>query len=196
MTISNYRKIYKQHNGPIPTDKEGRTYEIHHIDGNHRNNSPENLKAVSIQEHYDIHKSQGDWYACLRIAEKMKLSHTELSELASKAQQKRVADGTHNFLGPESNQKRVEEGTHNFLTRPDGTSMATDRVADGTHPLLGGEVTRKTNARRIKDGSHIFLGENNPSYIRMANGTHHFITNNPARGNGGANKGKKYKRRK
>lgn len=61
MTIyssTNYRKIYEQHYGPIPKDSDGRTYEIHHIDGDHSNNDPSNLKCVSIQEHYDIHHSQ------------------------------------------------------------------------------------------------------------------------------------------
>jgi len=60
MTIyntTNYRKIYEQYYGPIPRDEQGRSYEIHHIDGNHSNNDPTNLKCVSIQEHYDIHYS-------------------------------------------------------------------------------------------------------------------------------------------
>ena len=95
--MSNYRKIYEQHYGPIPKDNDGRTYEVHHIDGNHKNDSPENLIAVSIQEHYNIHYKQGDWAACHRIAVKMKLSHQEISELATKNNLKRVADGTHPF---------------------------------------------------------------------------------------------------
>lgn len=32
-----YRRIYEQHYGPIPKDEQGRSYEIHHIDGNHNN---------------------------------------------------------------------------------------------------------------------------------------------------------------
>ena len=62
---TNYRKIYENHYGPIPKEENGRSYEIHHLDGNHHNNDPKNLKAVRIQEHYDIHYSQGDWSACL-----------------------------------------------------------------------------------------------------------------------------------
>lgn len=50
-----YRKIYESHYGPIPIDETGRTYEIHHIDGNSENNDISNLKCVSIQEHYNIH---------------------------------------------------------------------------------------------------------------------------------------------
>ena len=52
---SDYRKIFMKTYGSIPKDKDGRSYEIHHIDGNNSNNSPENLKAVSIEEHYYIH---------------------------------------------------------------------------------------------------------------------------------------------
>lgn len=81
----NYRKIWIHFNGPIPKDENGRSYEIHHIDGNRKNNHISNLKCLSIQEHYDIHKSQGDGYACLRIAAKMKKSPEELSEIARKA---------------------------------------------------------------------------------------------------------------
>jgi hypothetical protein len=58
--MSIYRKIYEQNFGPIPKEPNGRTYEIHHIDGNHNNNDPTNLSAMTIQEHYDIHYSQGD----------------------------------------------------------------------------------------------------------------------------------------
>ena len=39
-----YRKLWESHNGPIPKDNEGRSYEIHHVDGNHQNNVIENLK--------------------------------------------------------------------------------------------------------------------------------------------------------
>lgn len=78
-----YRKIYENHFGPIPKDETGRSYEIHHIDGDRDNNHIDNLKCVSIQEHYDIHYSQKDYAAALKIASKMKYSHEELSRLAS-----------------------------------------------------------------------------------------------------------------
>ena len=42
---TNYRKIYEQHYGPIPKDTDGRSYEIHHIDGNHNNNDINNLRV-------------------------------------------------------------------------------------------------------------------------------------------------------
>jgi hypothetical protein len=107
-----YRKIYENHYDPIPKDETGRTYDIHHIDGNRKNNKPENLKAVTIQEHYDIHYAQRDWSACHRIATKMNLSHEHLSELTKLHNKKMVENGTHPFLGGELQRKQIEEGTH------------------------------------------------------------------------------------
>lgn len=57
---NNYRNIFIYYNGPIPYDKDGRIYDIHHIDGNDKNHIISNLISVSVQEHYDIHYSQGD----------------------------------------------------------------------------------------------------------------------------------------
>lgn len=131
-----YRKIYENHYGPIPKDETGRTYEIHHIDGNRKNNNPANLQALSIKDHYDVHYQQGDWGACLRIGSKMKISQEELSAIASKNLTTRnirdwellgkahpvykhnlklLKEGKHNLQGPDTNNKRLEEGTHNFI---------------------------------------------------------------------------------
>ena len=78
-----YRKIYESYYGKIPLDNKGRTYDIHHIDGNNQNNSPENLKALSIEDHYAVHYKQKDWGACWLIAtQRLYKSKEELSELA------------------------------------------------------------------------------------------------------------------
>lgn len=51
-----YRKIWKEyHNQDIP-----KGWHIHHIDGNHNNNNPENLMCVSPHVHWCIHFLQGD----------------------------------------------------------------------------------------------------------------------------------------
>ena len=76
-----YRKIWEDRHGPIPIDEEGRTYEIHHIDGNHKNNDINNLACMPIKEHYDTHYAQGDWGACLMIAKRMNLPSNYLSEI-------------------------------------------------------------------------------------------------------------------
>jgi len=77
-----HRLIYENHNGPIPVDEFGRSYEIHHIDGNHSNNNIDNLLCVTIQEHYDIHYTQGDLKACLIMSNRMLISPEEKSRLA------------------------------------------------------------------------------------------------------------------
>lgn len=144
MTI--YRKIYENHFGKIPKDDEGRSYEIHHIDGNRKNNIITNLKCVSIQEHYNIHFNQGDYGACAKIAQRMKCSPEILSELASLNNKKRVTNGTNPFVGSKINSKRIENGTHH---------------------LLGGKLQRK----QVENGTHNFIYDN-PSKKQLKNGTH------------------------
>lgn len=115
------------------------------------------------------------------------------SEIAGKNSRQRVADGTHNLLGPESNNRRIENGTHNLLTRDDGSSLgkeiAQKRVADGTHHLLGPthNLTLMAEGRHhfigeshpmkvaSKNGNHPWQGESNPTFERLENGTHNFI---------------------
>jgi NUMOD3 motif. len=67
-----HRKIWHEQYGDIPVDEFGITYEIHHINGDHNDNRIENLKCVSIIDHYNIHASQGDWYACTAILQRLK----------------------------------------------------------------------------------------------------------------------------
>lgn len=43
---------------------------------------------------------------------------------------KLVAEGRHNFLGPDLNNQRIAEGTHNFL----GSDSNAKRLAEGRHP--------------------------------------------------------------
>lgn len=76
-----YRKIWENVNGPIPKDELGRSYEIHHIDGNRKNNDISNLMCVSIEEHYKIHLNQQDYEAACMIAERLNLEAHELDKL-------------------------------------------------------------------------------------------------------------------
>jgi hypothetical protein len=155
-----YRKIYENHYGPIPKDSDGRTYEIHHIDGNKLNNSPDNLRCVSIKEHYDIHYSQGDWAACLRMSHRMQLSPSKISELSRKCQTKLVENGTHHWLGPSSNLKRIVDGTNPFGNREWQKKKAEELVKNGKHNFLGGKIQSRNNLRRMANGTH-------PSQIMM-----------------------------
>lgn len=137
---TNYRKIYIQHNGPIPKEENGRAYEIHHIDGNHSNNDPINLKCVTLQEHYDIHHSNGDYAACLIMSARMSLSVEDKSILAKKSVRRQLTNGKHPWTGGEHQRK-----------------LALTRSSDGSHPFLGGEIQREHNLRRLADSSHHFL---------------------------------------
>ena len=98
---SNYRKIYQHHYGPIPKEPDGRSYDIHHIDGDRTNNAPDNLVALTIQQHYDIHYAQGDLMACWKIAGKMSVDPVIQSTLSTQYNLQRVANGTHPFIGGE-----------------------------------------------------------------------------------------------
>jgi hypothetical protein len=116
-----YRRIWKKHFGEIPIDEKGHSYEIHHINGNRKNNSIENLICISIQEHYDIHYRQGDYAAAFRIAQRMDLDPKIKSELMSKSNKQRLQEGTHSFQDKKTREirtqairKLVQEGKHPF----------------------------------------------------------------------------------
>lgn len=188
----NYRKIYEQYYGPIPKDDEGRSYEIHHIDGNHSNNDPLNLKAVTIKEHYDIHYSQGDFGACgLMVAQKrLFMTGEEFSNLARKSALARSEQGTHNWqnsdLAREKNLKRIVDGTHHFIGENNPVYKQTKEgknaftggsiqretanrlLAKGTHHFLDKEAARKRAIERSKNGTHNLKGANSPHNIKIS----------------------------
>jgi hypothetical protein len=104
-----HRLIYQKQFGSIPIDENGVNYDIHHIDGNRKNNDISNLRAVSLQEHYDIHYNQGDWMACQRIMMRMEDDPKIKSQLLSKSNSDRLKNGTHNFLNKEWHQQMREK---------------------------------------------------------------------------------------
>ena len=160
-----YRKIYEQHHGVIPTDINGRTYEIHHIDGDRKNNDPSNLKAMTIQAHYDIHHQQGDYGACIKILTNMTVSPETRSELARKQALERVKNGTHpfskNLNGDSFTSKRVSTSGYvsNLAKRDDGTSVSKDRVLNGSHHLLKRGPSHPTYDHTVYCFENITTGE-------------------------------------
>jgi hypothetical protein len=160
-----HRTTWEQTNGEIPLDDNGRKYDIHHIDGNPHNNNISNLQAVSIQEHYDIHISQGDWAAALLIAQRLSKTPEELSVLSSSAQKKRILDGNHHFA--DSNWQRQNQ---------------LNRVANGSHQFIGGKIQGLASQNRVNAGTHNFQGDNSPSRRMVADGTSHLLGNrNPSK---------------
>lgn len=198
-----YRKIYESFYGKIPKDSNGRSYDIHHIDGNRENNSIENLVALSIEEHYALHLEQKDYGACLLIARRMDVLPEDISTISKLTQKNRIAKGNHNIANAsveerkEWNSKRVLNGTHNFLKqnrKPDvqygldssaSKKLSLERLEKGTHNLIG------LSKKRVEDGTHNFLKENRQEISpetrkkrssivksKIAEGTHNFSGKN------------------
>ncbi len=92
---TDYRKLYERHYQASLLDG----VEIHHIDGNHFNNDPSNLKAVTLEEHYNIHKSQNDYYACVMIAQRMKIKPENWAEMAQINGRKSAMANINNGVG-------------------------------------------------------------------------------------------------
>lgn len=67
-----HRRVWHEKYGDIPVDENGMSYEIHHVNGDHNDNRIENLKCVSVSEHFNIHYQQGDWGACRAIKQRVK----------------------------------------------------------------------------------------------------------------------------
>lgn len=145
-----YRKLYEEHYGPIPKDEEGRTYDVHHKDGDHENNDPSNLIAVPIHEHYRIHKANGDWGSCWAISLRMKLSPEEKSEISRRVANERVKNGTNPFQDRERTRKyqneKVQNGTHHFLVAKKGKdNPGYDHTIRTWKNKITGEVVHMTS---------------------------------------------------
>jgi len=155
----NYRKIYELYYGYIPKDDTGRSFDIHHVDGDRTNNSILNLVALSIQDHYDVHYIQGDYGACLRIAAKMKKTQEELSLLSKIYAQERIKNGTHPFQNSEIQRKNAQKYNGKNLLQ-------------GTHPFQRIDFQKQVQKERIKNGTHHFLSKNKLQQKLLSEGRH------------------------
>lgn len=102
--MENYRKIWEKHHGSIPLDELGRKFDIHHIDKNRNNNSIDNLQALSIQQHYDVHYKQQDWNACTLIRKRLTLTQQEIDEV-----NKNRADSKRGILHKQETKKKIRD---------------------------------------------------------------------------------------
>jgi HNH endonuclease/NUMOD3 motif len=78
------RRIWSKHNGPIPVDESGVTFDIHHRDGDWNNNNPANLQALSVLDHYRLHFAQGDWAAAWYISKRLTLTPADYEQIRGK----------------------------------------------------------------------------------------------------------------
>lgn len=106
-----YIQVYKKHFGEIPKDEMGRSYDIHHIDGDHTNNDPSNLVALSIRDHYEIHKKQGDFGAAWKILSRITIDPQEVSEIIRNMNLSNAEKGIH------WSQLASKKGMHPFQNR-------------------------------------------------------------------------------
>jgi hypothetical protein len=184
---THYRAIYESHSGPIPIEENGRKYHIHHIDGNHSNNDPSNLTAVTIKEHYDIHYSQGDWLACHRLAAILKYTPEEISELAKKNVKEQIENGKHPWQGGEHQRKLakklIENGTHHWLTEGHSEFIRErelEKVRNGTHNMSGSSMNKwlleqgKHSSQNPEFRSHISKLQKEYNLKRVEEGNHPF----------------------
>lgn len=158
------RNFYIKIFGEIPRDSQGRKYEIHHLDGDPNNNKIDNLTAISIEDHFNLHFTQGDWGSCYAIAIRMKKTPEEISELARLNAFKRIEEGTHPWKDSkkqrEVQKKRIDLGTHQFLNSEFQSEMSRrsnkKQLDNGTHPFLNGARTQKIQKALIESGKHNF----------------------------------------
>jgi hypothetical protein len=92
-------------------NKDGRNAKLAYARGTHNSitNNPSTVNAEKGTHHWQNGKSPN---------------------ADGKLNKKLIAEGRHNFLGPDMNKKRVEAGTHNFV----GSEANLARLAAGTHP--------------------------------------------------------------
>lgn len=91
------------------------------IDGRNAKAAMTNGNHISIKDNPSIRRSREGVHHW---------QHGKSPNYDGKLNKKLIAEGRHNFLGPELNQKRIAEGTHNFL----GSDSNQRRLAAGTHP--------------------------------------------------------------
>ena len=143
-----YRKLWEKINGPIPKDEQGRSYEIHHIDGNRKNNNIDNLICISIEDHYKIHLLQGDYLAAALIAERIELPKEKIKELYTKSNTLYKRGHTPWNKGKtgvytEDQLNNIREGTKKATTGVKKSKEHVEKVAIANRGKKRSEETRK-----------------------------------------------------
>jgi len=160
-----YRKLWIEHYGNIPKDEQGRSYEIHHKDGNHANNSIDNLSCITIKEHYDIHYSQGDYGACVMIAKRMNLSPDYLSGI-QKGKKRPGIGGVKKGSVPWNKGTNgyklslTDEGKHKKLQAVKKNNKISDNLAEQIRmEFLNSQIVNNPNIGKVQKNGKLFTYE-------------------------------------
>ena len=149
---TNYRQIWEEFYDRIIPDG----HEIHHIDGNNKNNSPDNLLCVTPEEHYEIHYQQNDFLACALIATRMNLTPEEKKAVHALAMANRDQSGKKNPMYgrsaiKESNMKWYTNGTEDKMfienEQPDNWYLGRPGIVAGQYDKSGSNNPRARAVR-------------------------------------------------
>lgn len=118
-------------------DANGRSFEIHHVDGDRKNNALDNLVCVSIDEHYKIHYRQEDYWACASISKRMNMTDKQRADLSQKI---RESNARHNAKKNKAKSQRkrseVEPAVTYYMQHPDKTIKDTAKLFKCSQGLL------------------------------------------------------------
>jgi hypothetical protein len=135
-----YVKIWQDYHGKkLPLDME-----IHHIDGNHQNNQPENLLAVTIDEHLNIHKQQNDYGAVQAILMRLQRTNEQnelIKECASKHQKLLIQKGEHNF-------QKLSKEERSLISK--AAALKTVKLKIGIHAINANSELAKQNGKNAR----------------------------------------------
>jgi hypothetical protein len=135
-----YVKIWQDYHGK----KLSNDMEIHHIDGDHNNNQPENLLAVTIEEHLEIHHKQKDYGAVQAILMRMQRTDEQrelIKECASKHQQLLWEKGEHNF-------QKISEQKRTDISREAALKTVVNKI--GIHAINSNPEASKQNGKNAR----------------------------------------------
>jgi hypothetical protein len=147
--MTRYREKWEKVNGPIPTDEQGNLYDIHHIDGNRRNNSIENLQCVSIEEHYEIHKNLWETLHRRRDAVAMKFLLYRLNKDSSWVRNYTLDEETKDKIRKKlKGRKRPKEVVERVSQSLRGRKQSEEEIAKRTLGLKKAHATRSLERKK------------------------------------------------
>ena len=158
---------------------------VHHKNFKKRDNRPTNLKWMGVRDHFKWHSTHGHNIWLNHSPEKRAQLCALMSENAKRSTRKAVEDGTHNFVTNHpmklrSNKRKISES--NLRRRDAGTLhfMVDNPMWDPKFAAKSARAQRL--AWKLKPESEKQRKSRIMSLIytaRVANGTHHTVTDNP-----------------